>query len=100
MLDKNIDAVTRDVRLLIGDAQELLQAAASLSGEKAEEMHHQGLLLMDAALAQARQTHAVALANSKKMALSADRYVTENPWRSVSTGAGIGLLLGVMLARR
>lgn len=100
MLEKNIDAVSRDVKLLISDAQELIQAAASLTGDKAEEMHRQGVMLLDAAVAQLQQTHAVALANSKKMALSADQYVKENPWRSIGTGAGLGLLLGVMLARR
>jgi ElaB/YqjD/DUF883 family membrane-anchored ribosome-binding protein len=100
MLEKNIEAVSRDVKLLISDAQELIQAAATLTGDKAEELQHQGVLLLEAAVAQLQQTHAVALANSKRMALSADHYVQDNPWRSVGAGAGIGLLLGVMLARR
>jgi len=100
MLEQNINAVTRDVKLLISDAQELIQAAASLTGDKAEEMHRQGVLLMEAALAQVQETHAVALANGRKMAQSADHYVKENPWRSIGTAAGIGLLLGVMLGRR
>jgi len=100
MLEKNIEAVSRDVKQLIADAQELIHAAASLTGDKAEEMHHQGVLLMEAAVAQLQQTHAVALANSKKMALSADHYVKDNPWRSVGIGAGLGLLLGAVLSRR
>jgi ElaB/YqjD/DUF883 family membrane-anchored ribosome-binding protein len=100
MLEKNINAVNRDVKILVNDAQELLEAAASLTGEKAEEMHHQGMLLMDAAMQKARDTHAHTLATGKKMATSTNHYVHENPWRAIATGAGVGLLLGVILGRR
>ena len=100
MLEKNIEAVNRDVKLLIADAQELILAAASLTGDKAAEMHRQGMILMDAAMAKAQETHAQAMVSGKKMAVSADHYVKENPWRSIATGAGVGLLLGVILGRR
>lgn len=100
MLEKNIQAVNRDVKVLVGDAQELLSAAASLTGEKAEELHRQGMELLDAAVMKARETHAQALAAGKDMASSTNDYVRENPWRSIATGAGIGLLLGVILGRR
>ena len=97
MLEKNVNAVTRDVKVLVTDAQALMQAAATLTGDKAEEMHNQGVELLEAAVQKARETHATALAAGKKMAVSADHYVKENPWRSIATGAGIGLLLGVIL---
>jgi ElaB/YqjD/DUF883 family membrane-anchored ribosome-binding protein len=40
------------------------------------------------------------LAAGKKMAASTNHYVHENPWRAIATGAGVGLLLGVILGRR
>ena len=100
MLENNVNAVTRDVKLLVTDAQALLEAAATLTGDKAEEMRKQGIELLEAALLKAQETHAQALAAGKKAALSADHYVKENPWRSIATGAGVGLLLGVILGRR
>lgn len=100
MLKKNINKVNRDIKTLVSDAQELLLAAASLSGEKAEEMRHQGTLLMDAALLKAQETHAHVLAASKKKVASADQYVKENPWRAIATSTGIGLVLGVLFGRR
>ena len=100
MLEKNINAVNRDVKILVSDAQELLQAAASLTGDKAEEMHRQGVLLLEAAMHKAQETHENALAAGKKMAVSANHYVKENPWRAIATGAGIGLLLGAIIGRR
>ncbi|MET3109081.1 ElaB/YqjD/DUF883 family membrane-anchored ribosome-binding protein [Oxalobacteraceae bacterium GrIS 2.11] len=100
MLEKNFYAVNRDVKLLVSDAQELLVAAASLTGDKAEEMYQQGMVLMDAAINKAKESHANALSAGKEMAASTNHYVKENPWRSIATGAGIGLLLGVILGRR
>jgi ElaB/YqjD/DUF883 family membrane-anchored ribosome-binding protein len=100
MLKKEVNAVARDVKVLMVDAQALLQTAATLTGEKAEEMHRQGMELLEAAVNQARDAHGYALATGKQMAGSADHYVKENPWRSIATSAGIGLLLGVILGRR
>ncbi|WP_341477011.1 DUF883 family protein [Solimicrobium silvestre] len=92
--------VNQDIRTLIIDAQALLQAATTLSGEKAEEMRKHGMQLLDTAMAKARDTQINAINTSKRMAASADGYVRENPWRTIATGAGIGLLLGVILGRR
>lgn len=37
---------------------------------------------------------------ARQTATATNRYVHENPWKSASIGAAIGLLLGFMLARR
>ncbi|MDC9594511.1 DUF883 family protein [Xenorhabdus sp. IM139775] len=37
---------------------------------------------------------------TKEMAGHADNYVRENPWTGVGIGAAIGVVLGVLLARR
>jgi ElaB/YqjD/DUF883 family membrane-anchored ribosome-binding protein len=100
MLEQNVNAVNQDIKLLVKDSQALMQAAGSLTGDKAEEMHNQGMRLLDAALQKAKEAQANALDSGRKMATSADGYVKENPWRSIATGAGVGLLLGVILGRR
>jgi len=100
MLEQNVNAVNQDIKVLVKDAQALMQAAGSLTGDKAEEMHSHGMRLLDTAMLKAQEAQINALAAGKKMVVSADGYVKENPWRSIATGAGVGLLLGVILGRR
>lgn len=100
MLESNLKVVNHDVNILVKDAQALFQAAAALSGEKAEEIRSRGMRLLDTALAEAQEAQAGALAAGKKMVVSADGYVKENPWRAMAAVAGVGLLLGVILGRR
>jgi ElaB/YqjD/DUF883 family membrane-anchored ribosome-binding protein len=37
---------------------------------------------------------------AREVAQAADEYVRENPWQSVGIAAGIGLVVGMLLARR
>ena len=37
---------------------------------------------------------------TKAAARATDDYVNDNPWRAVGIAAGVGLLLGVIFARR
>lgn len=100
MLENNIATVNNDVKTLVKDAQALLTAAASLTGEKAEEVRSRGMRTLEAALAKAHEAQASALVAGKQMASSADDYVKENPWRTIAAAAGVGLLVGVILGRK
>ncbi len=100
MLESNLEAVNNDVNTLVTDAQELLHAAAALTGEKAEEVRNRAMRLLDAALLKGREAQASALASGKEMAASADEYVKENPWRAIAAMAGMGLLAGLFLSRK
>lgn len=100
MLDDNIESINHDMKVLVGDAQALFHAAAALSGEKAEEVRGQGMRLLDAVVSGARRTQDNAVAATKTLAKSTDSYVGENPWSVVAAATAIGLLAGLLLARR
>jgi ElaB/YqjD/DUF883 family membrane-anchored ribosome-binding protein len=100
MLESNLKVVNNDIKVLIKDAQALFQAAVALSGEKADEARNRGMRLLDKALANAQEVQQNALVVGKEMAISADDYVKENPWRSIAVATGAGLLAGVILARK
>lgn len=40
------------------------------------------------------------IARTKIAAQATDNYVHDNPWKSVTVGAAVGVLLGVLIARR
>jgi ElaB/YqjD/DUF883 family membrane-anchored ribosome-binding protein len=99
-LNGNMNAVQTDVKTLVKDAQTLLTAAASLTGEKAEEMRSRGMQMLDVALGKASQVQGQAIVKGKELAHTADVYVKDNPWRTIAAAASVGLLVGVILGRK
>jgi len=89
-----------DVKALVKDAQSLLSAAASLTGNKADELRERGMELLDQALGKAGKYQDQAVVKGKELARATDVYVKDNPWRTVAVAAGAGLLLGVILGRK
>ncbi|MFZ6721628.1 DUF883 family protein [Undibacterium sp. Ji49W] len=100
MLESNIKAVNKDIKVLLKDAQALFSAAATLSGEKADEARARGMKLLDAAMVAAQDAQASALATGKEMVNSTDAYVKENPWSSIGVAATAGLLVGLLCCRK
>ncbi len=80
MLKSNIKTVTKDIKDLVEDAQSLLQAATSLTGDNATEAHHRAMRILDTAIAKVQNVQSSTLAASKEMVTLADDYVKENPW--------------------
>ena len=89
-----------DMKSIIADAEELLKATASATGERILAARTRA----EASLRSARERLAnlddVALAQVKEVAKGADDYVHEHPWGAVGIAAVAGLLLGVLISRR
>ncbi|MEM4986069.1 DUF883 family protein [Collimonas sp. H4R21] len=100
MLESNLKAVNDDVKKLIKDAQALFLAAADLTGDKADEMRNRGMRLLDKAVVTAQEAQASARVAGREMADSAESYVKDNPWGALTTAAGVGFLVGVILTKR
>ncbi|GAB3472512.1 hypothetical protein GCM10027321_45710 [Massilia terrae] len=88
-----------DTKTLVRDAQSLLQAAATLTGQKADDLRARGMDMLDQALGKAGQYQDQAIEKSKELAHTADVYVKDNPWRTVLAAAGVGLLVGMLIRR-
>ena len=88
--------VARDIQNVVSDAQDLLKTVQDQGGEMRARMQAQ----IDAA----RQTLAElqeSVTDGAKVAMSStDEYVRANPWRAVGISAGIGALIGFLIARR
>lgn len=93
-------ATQSDMKALVRDAQSMLTAAASLTGEKAEELRARGMELLDRALGGASLLPTQAVVKGKELARNADVYVRDNPWRTVAVAAGVGVLIGMLLSRK
>ena len=100
MLTSNIKTVRNDMKTLLKDAQELFREASEVTGEKAEELRAKGLVLLDTAMEKAQEAQAVALEKGKAAAQGADEFVHQNPWKAVAISAGVGMLIGMLVARK
>jgi len=96
----NKEKLIADMKVVVADAEEILRATAGVAGEKMAELRERiGGSLQDAKL-RLEDAEAIMLDKTKAAARAADEYVNENPWQAVGIAAGVGLLLGVIIARR
>jgi len=94
------DQLLADLKTVMNDAEALLRATSTQTGEKIQEVRARA----EESLRQARQRLSSiedeALRRAREVADATDEYVRGNPWQSVGIAAGVGLLLGLLLARR
>ena len=94
------DQLLADLKTVMNDAEALLRATSTQTGEKIQEVRARA----EESLRQAKQRLSTiedeALRRAREVADATDEYVRENPWQSVGIAAGVGLLLGLLLSRR
>ncbi|MEK7811787.1 MAG: DUF883 family protein, partial [Pseudomonadota bacterium] len=93
------EKLMQDLRVVVGDAEELLRATAGQAGEKvsaARERIQENLVAAKVRLIAAEEA---VVARTKQAAKATDQYVHENPWKAVGIAAGVGLVVGVLISR-
>ncbi len=85
-----------DLRIVIGDAEELLKATAGQAGAKVDEARARAQESLRAARERLEQAGAAAGVSVHEI----DAQVRANPWAAVGIAAGVGLVIGVLLSRR
>ena len=93
------EKLMQDLRVVVADAEELLHATAGQAGEKVAAVRERiqgNLAVAKERLVAAEQA---VVAKAKQAAKATDDYVHENPWRAVGAAAGIGLVIGMLIAR-
>lgn len=83
------DSLMNDLRAVIADAEELLRATAGEAGPKVQEVR-----------ARAEESLRAAREHLKGAGAELDSQVRANPWMAVGIAAAIGLVAGVLLARK
>jgi len=83
------DRFMNELRNVIADAEDLLRATADQTGPKVQEVR-----------ARAEESLRAAREHLQGAGKQLDSQVRDNPWAAVGVAAGIGLLIGVLLARK
>jgi len=104
-MEKLSDEVTKeqliaDFKVVVADAEALLQATANQGGEKLAVVRakaEESLRVIKDRMAGAQ---AALIAKTKAAAETTDAYVHENPWQAVGVAAAVGFLIGLLIGRR
>lgn len=89
-----------DLAAVIRDAEGLLRATATQTGDRVEEIRARAEESVRQAKERLAGLEEEALEHAKELAGEADQYVRGNPWQAVGIAAGVGLVLGLLLSRR
>ena len=100
MTNVHKDKLMSDLRVVIADAEELLRMTANQAGEGADDLRGRVQARLQQAKAElANLQHTVAV-KAQAAGHAADEFVHDNPWKSIGTAAGIGLVVGLLIGRR
>ena len=84
----------------ISDAEEMLAEAANASGDKAAELRARALKKLKLLRERMEDARVAALKQGRAAAHATDDYVHDHPWRSIVAAASIGVVVGLLIARR
>ena len=99
-IDSARTRLSEDFHSVVTDLEDLLQATAGQTGEKlsgARSRVSQSLQQMKSELESAERA---AMAKAKHAASEVDHYAHGHPWQTAGIAAGVGLLIGMLVARR
>lgn len=92
----NTKKLVTDLKRVVRDSEELLQATAGAVGDKANQVRERLTDSLETAQRTCHRLEEKAVEGAK----AADRVVREHPYRSIGVAFGIGLLIGALVTRK
>jgi ElaB/YqjD/DUF883 family membrane-anchored ribosome-binding protein len=89
-----------DLAAVLRDAELLMQASAEYGGEKTAEARARIRESLDAAKRRLLEAERAAVRQGEDAVHATEDYTRKNPWQALGIAAGIGLVIGVLVARR
>ena len=89
-----------DMAAVLRDAEALIQASSAAGGEKMNEARAKIRESLEAAKVRLHQAERAARQHGEDTLRATEDYVRHNPWQAIGVAAGVGLVVGVLLARR
>jgi len=93
-------ALKADLAAVMRDAEALVKASADTGGEKVNEARTRIRESLESAKRRLLEAERSAVRQGEEALATTEEYVKRNPWQSVGIAAGVGLVIGVLLARR
>ena len=100
MNDVSRDKLIVDLKTVVSDAEALVKATAGQAGEKLTEVRAKAEDSLRSARLALRDAEAAVVDKTKQAARATDDFVHDKPWTAVVIGAGVGLIIGLLISRR
>jgi len=94
--EESMEKLVTDLKNLSRDAEAVLQATAGEAGDKINELRSRLASALDSAKVVLERIEEKAVEGAK----AADKTIREHPYESIGIAFGVGLLIGVLVARR
>lgn len=89
----------QDLQTVVADAEELLKATASQTGEQIARVRSRAEESIGAARARLAESGAAVGQNAREVANGVDDQVHRHPYATAGIAAGVGLLIGLLIGR-
>lgn len=99
-VDVSKEKLVADFKVVVADAEALLRATASDAGEKVAAAREKIQSSLVDAKVQLARAEAAIVDKTRQAVRVTDEYVHDNPWKAVGISACVGLVIGVLIARR
>lgn len=94
------DTLMEDLRLVIADAEALLSATTDKASEGATSARARIQQRLEAVKQNLCHAERALLERAQQAAKGADQYVHDHPWQAIGICAGLGAIVGMLIARR
>jgi ElaB/YqjD/DUF883 family membrane-anchored ribosome-binding protein len=92
--------IARDIQNVVSDAQDLLKTVQSEGENRLSEVRTKVQSQLEAARQTLTELQSTVQAGAQQAMDTTDAYVRTNPWRAVGISAGVGALIGFLIARK
>lgn len=99
MQSAHMQNLRKDLQAVVADAEELLKATASQTGERIEKVRVRAEESLRAARTRLAETGAALGQDARAAAQDVDAQVHQHPYMAAGIAAGIGLLVGLLIGR-
>jgi ElaB/YqjD/DUF883 family membrane-anchored ribosome-binding protein len=90
----------KDLQTVISEAESLLQSAIAPASEEFKSARQKFEATVKNAKGEILRLEQAVEDKAREAANATDGYVRENPWQAVGLGAAVGLIVGLLIARK
>ena len=92
--------LVEDLKAVVADAEELVKATASQTGERITTARTKAEESLKTAKVRLAEQEGTVMAKNRAAAKATEDYVRANPWNGVGIAAAVGFVLGILVVRR
>lgn len=95
-----MSGVSREPQNFLSDIEDVIKATTPFTGEDLARAKSKLSASVNAAKQSVEKIGGAIADQARNTATATDAYVHEQPWKAIGIGAGLGFLIGLVLARR